>query len=84
MKAAVAAATVGDVLLRDIRGPWLLIQTSSPVHAPILAIAKLRELSFNEEEGSDGDSLGPPHVAEVVDAVSLRGGSQGAFNGVRR
>ncbi|CDJ66733.1 acylamino-acid-releasing enzyme, putative [Eimeria necatrix] len=81
VKAAVAAATVGDVLLRDIRGPWLLIQTSSPVHAPILAIAKLRELSFNEEEGSDGDSLGPPHVAEVVDAVSLRGGSQGAFNG---
>ena len=78
-----AAAAVGDVLLRDVRGPWLLLQASSLIHVPVLLLAKLRSLTFPQEVDSSEDSLGPPLVADILDAISLRG-PQEAFDGVRQ
>lgn len=82
IKAAAAAAAVGEMTLRDTRGPWMLIQTSSPVHVPLLVLAKLRTTSFTEDTDPEGDCWGPPLMADIVDAFSLRG-PQDAFEGVR-
>ncbi|KAL8272873.1 hypothetical protein Esti_003182 [Eimeria stiedai] len=80
IKAAAAAAAVGEMSLRDTRGPWMLIQTSSPVHVPILVLAKLKETPFSEGSNAKGDLVGPPLMAEIVDALCLRG-PQSAFDG---
>ncbi|KAL8445954.1 hypothetical protein Emag_004919 [Eimeria magna] len=80
VKAAAAAAAVGEMSLRDVRGPWMLIQTSSPVHVPILVLARIREAPFSERTNANDDVVGPPLVAEIVDALWLRG-PQNAFDG---
>ncbi|KAL8432540.1 hypothetical protein ACSSS7_004537 [Eimeria intestinalis] len=79
IKAAAAAASVGEMSLRDARGPWLLVHTSSPVHVPILVLAKLKESPLSEGTNARGDAVGPPLVAEIVGALCLRG-PQNAFN----
>ncbi|CDJ60557.1 acylamino-acid-releasing enzyme, putative [Eimeria maxima] len=83
VKVAAAAAAVGDVLLRDSWGLWLLVQASSPVHAPVLVVAKIKDQTVLDEPQDQTDPTGPPLIAELVDAFSLRGGPEGAFNGVR-
>ena len=60
----------------------MLIQTSSPVHVPVMVLAKLRVDSFLEAVDPEGDPWGPPIIADIVDAFSLRG-PQDAFEGVR-
>ena len=82
LKAAAAAAAAGDVLLRDTRGSWLLVEASSPVHLPVLAVAKIKDPTVLEKPQDETDVLEPPVVAELLDAFSLRGGQEGAFNGV--
>ncbi|CDI81805.1 acylamino-acid-releasing enzyme, putative [Eimeria acervulina] len=81
LKAAAAAAAAGDVLLRDTRGSWLLVEASSPVHLPVLAVAKIKDPTVLEKPQDETDVLEPPVVAELLDAFSLRGGPEGAFNG---
>ncbi|CDJ36675.1 acylamino-acid-releasing enzyme, putative [Eimeria mitis] len=82
LKATVAAVgAAGDVLLRDTRGPWLLLQLSSPVHPPVLVVAKIKDEAVLKQPPDEKDPLGPPLVAEVVDAFSLRGAPDGAFDG---
>lgn len=80
IKAAAAAAAVGEMSLRDTRGPWMLIQTSSPVQVPVLVLAKLRTTSFTEDTNPEEHWWGPPLMADIVDAFSLRG-PQDAFDG---
>ncbi|KAL8429111.1 hypothetical protein Efla_003164 [Eimeria flavescens] len=79
-KAAAAAAAAGGMLLRHTWGPWLLIQTSSPVHVPILVLAKLRSTSLLEGCSTESDIVGPPLKAEIIDVLSLRG-PYNAFDG---
>lgn len=61
------------MLLLDTRGPWLLIQTSSPVHVPVLVLAKLLATSFEDEKDQAENPWRGSLVAEIVGALSLRG-----------
>ncbi|XP_026190976.1 uncharacterized protein LOC34623061 [Cyclospora cayetanensis] len=73
IKMAAAAAAVGDVSLWDVRGEWILVQTSSPVHVPALVLAKLRASASAKESCNEGDLMGSPIVADIVHAMVLRG-----------
>lgn len=82
VKMAAAAAAVGNVVLRDVNGLYLLIQASSPVHVPILVFAKIRQPAFEEAGDPEEGLWGSPLVADILDALSLRGPAD-AFEGVR-